>query len=38
MVLYPDHGHFLPRANIREQSLLFFRETVAHTCPVTSRS
>jgi dipeptidyl aminopeptidase/acylaminoacyl peptidase len=38
MVLYPDHGHFLPRANIREQSLLFFKETVAHTCPVIRRS
>ena len=38
MVLYPDHGHFLPRAKIREQSLLFFKETVAHACPVTSRS
>jgi dipeptidyl aminopeptidase/acylaminoacyl peptidase len=38
MVLYPDHGHFLPRANIREQSLLFFKEMVAHACPVISRS
>ena len=38
MVLYPDHGHFLPRANIREQSLLFFKEMVADTCPVISRS
>jgi dipeptidyl aminopeptidase/acylaminoacyl peptidase len=32
MVLYPDHGHFLPRAKIRQESLNFLRETVPSSC------
>jgi dipeptidyl aminopeptidase/acylaminoacyl peptidase len=33
LLLYPDHGHFLPRASIREQTVKFLRETTARACP-----
>jgi dipeptidyl aminopeptidase/acylaminoacyl peptidase len=33
VVLYPDHGHFLPRAKIREESLNFLKQTFAAACP-----
>jgi hypothetical protein len=33
-VLYPDQGHFLPRASIREQTVNFLKETTAPACPV----
>jgi dipeptidyl aminopeptidase/acylaminoacyl peptidase len=32
-VVYPDHGHFLPRAKIREESLNFLKQTFAAACP-----
>jgi len=31
--LYPDHGHFLPRAKVREQSVNFLKEITAPACP-----
>jgi dipeptidyl aminopeptidase/acylaminoacyl peptidase len=34
LVLYPDQGHFLPRASIREQTVNFLKETTAAACPV----
>ena len=34
LVLYPDQGHFLPRASIREQTVNFLKETTAPACPV----
>ena len=33
LVLYPDQGHFLPRASIREQTVNFLRETTPPACP-----
>ncbi len=33
LVLYPDHGHFLPRANVRERTLGFLKEITASACP-----
>ena len=33
LVLYPDQGHFLPRASIREQTVNFLKETTAPVCP-----
>jgi dipeptidyl aminopeptidase/acylaminoacyl peptidase len=33
LVLYPDQGHFLPRASIREQTVNFLKETTAPACP-----
>jgi dipeptidyl aminopeptidase/acylaminoacyl peptidase len=33
LLLYPDHGHFLPRASIREQTVKFLKETTAPACP-----
>jgi len=38
LLLYPDHGHFLPRASIREQTVKFFRDTTAPACPSGSSS
>jgi dipeptidyl aminopeptidase/acylaminoacyl peptidase len=38
LLLYPDHGHFLPRASIREQTVKFLRETAAPACPSGSSS
>jgi dipeptidyl aminopeptidase/acylaminoacyl peptidase len=38
LVLYPDHGHFLPRASIREQTVNFLKETTPPACPSTSGS
>jgi hypothetical protein len=32
MVLYPEHGHFLPGAKIRQESLNFLRETIPSSC------
>ena len=34
LVLYPDQGHFLPRASIREQTVNFLKETTPAACPV----
>ena len=34
LVLYPDQGHFLPRASIREQTVNFLKETTPPACPV----
>jgi dipeptidyl aminopeptidase/acylaminoacyl peptidase len=33
LLLYPDHGHFLPRASIREQTVKFLKETTPPACP-----
>jgi dipeptidyl aminopeptidase/acylaminoacyl peptidase len=38
LVLYPDHGHFLPRASIREQTVNFLKETTPPACPSGSGS
>jgi dipeptidyl aminopeptidase/acylaminoacyl peptidase len=34
LVLYPDQGHFLPRASIREETINFLKETTPPACPV----
>jgi len=31
--LLPDHGHFLPRAKVREQTVNFLKEIAAPACP-----
>jgi hypothetical protein len=31
-VVYPDHGHFLPRANVRERSMDFLKRFAAPEC------
>jgi dipeptidyl aminopeptidase/acylaminoacyl peptidase len=33
LVIYPDRGHFLPRSNVRERSLTFFKKFVSPACP-----
>jgi dipeptidyl aminopeptidase/acylaminoacyl peptidase len=33
LVVYPDRGHFLPRQNVRERSIKFFKKFVAPACP-----
>jgi dipeptidyl aminopeptidase/acylaminoacyl peptidase len=33
LVLYPEHGHFLPRANVRERSMKFLKAFAAPPCP-----
>jgi dipeptidyl aminopeptidase/acylaminoacyl peptidase len=33
LVIYPDHGHFLPRTNVRERSMDFLKKFAAPTCP-----
>jgi dipeptidyl aminopeptidase/acylaminoacyl peptidase len=33
LVLYPDQGHFLPRANVRERTVSFLKEISASACP-----
>jgi len=38
LVLFPDHGHFLPRASIREQTVNFLKETTPPACPSGSGS
>jgi dipeptidyl aminopeptidase/acylaminoacyl peptidase len=38
LVLYPDHGHFLPRGSIREQTVNFLKETTPPACPSSSGS
>ena len=35
LVVYPDHGHFLPRASVREQTFSFVKEIAAPACPVS---
>jgi dipeptidyl aminopeptidase/acylaminoacyl peptidase len=30
--LFPDHGHFLPRAKVREQAVNFLKEIAAPAC------
>lgn len=35
--LYPDHGHFLPRAKVREQTVNFLREIGAPACSSSKR-
>ena len=32
LVVYPDHGHFLPRANVRERSMTFLKGFAAPAC------
>jgi dipeptidyl aminopeptidase/acylaminoacyl peptidase len=34
LVIYPEHGHFLPRQSIREQTVNFLRETTPPACPL----
>lgn len=36
LVLYPEHGHFLPRASVREQTVNFLKETSPPGCPSAS--
>jgi dipeptidyl aminopeptidase/acylaminoacyl peptidase len=38
LVLYPEHGHFLPRASVRERTVKFLKETAPPTCPSPSPS
>ncbi len=38
LVVYPDRGHFLPRANVRERSMQFFKQFVNPSCPVAELS
>jgi len=38
LVLYPEHGHFLPRASVREQTMKFLRELAPSACPSASGS
>jgi dipeptidyl aminopeptidase/acylaminoacyl peptidase len=38
LLLYPDHGHFLPRASIREQTVKFLKATVPPACSLANRS
>jgi len=33
LVLYPEHGHFLPRGSVREQTVKFLKETTPPACP-----
>ena len=33
LVLYPEHGHFLPRASVREQTMKFLKELAPSACP-----
>jgi dipeptidyl aminopeptidase/acylaminoacyl peptidase len=33
LVLYPKHGHFLPRASVREQTVKFLKELAPSACP-----
>jgi len=37
LVLYPDHGHFLPRANVRERTVNFLKEIATPACPAATR-
>jgi dipeptidyl aminopeptidase/acylaminoacyl peptidase len=38
LVLFPEHGHFLPRARVREQAVKFLKETIAPACPSSDPS
>jgi dipeptidyl aminopeptidase/acylaminoacyl peptidase len=38
LVLYPQHGHFLPRASVREQTVKFLKESVPSSCPALNPS
>lgn len=33
LIVYPDYGHFLPRANVRERSMSFLKQFAAPACP-----
>ena len=35
LVVYPGHGHFLPRASVREQTFSFVKQIAAPACPVS---
>ena len=35
--LFPDHGHFLPRARVREQAVNFLKEIAAPACSSSKR-
>jgi dipeptidyl aminopeptidase/acylaminoacyl peptidase len=37
LVVYPDHGHFLPRGNVRERSMNFLKEFATPACPGGTR-
>lgn len=32
LVVFPEHGHFLPRVRVREQTVRFFKESVPPSC------
>jgi dipeptidyl aminopeptidase/acylaminoacyl peptidase len=34
LVVYSDHGHFLPRTSVRERSMNFLKKFAAPACPV----
>jgi dipeptidyl aminopeptidase/acylaminoacyl peptidase len=36
LVIYPEYGHFLPRASVREQTVKFFQEAASLTCSAES--
>jgi dipeptidyl aminopeptidase/acylaminoacyl peptidase len=38
LVIYPEHGHFLPRQSIREQTVNFLKETIPPACPLREES
>jgi dipeptidyl aminopeptidase/acylaminoacyl peptidase len=38
LVLYPESGHFLPRASVREQTIKFLKETAQPACPSAASS
>jgi dipeptidyl aminopeptidase/acylaminoacyl peptidase len=38
LVIYPEHGHFLPRASVREQTVKFLHESGAASCPAADPS
>ena len=35
--LYPDNGHFLPRAKVKQQAVNFLKEITAPACPSSKR-
>jgi dipeptidyl aminopeptidase/acylaminoacyl peptidase len=38
LVLYPEHGHFLPRASVREQTVNFLKEIAPPACSTANPS
>ena len=38
LVLYPNHGHFLPRASIKEETVNFLKKTAPPACPSNGAS